>query len=241
MTRTPEHPKEIVADLISDYQACYGEALVSVILYGSAASGDYIPGASDINLMVVLSEEGIDALDKITDVVSKWRKRNVATPLLLTETYVSTSLDVFPIEYLNFQNSYDVVYGKDILADLTFDAGLLRLQCEREVKGKLLLLREGFLEADGKDRYVRELLCDSLHAFIAIFNGVLYLKGRQLAGKSRDVIERLCESVGLEAKVFESILDIKQKRAKPSGAVLANLFKSYLKEIRKLWQIVDTL
>jgi len=241
MGRAPEHPREIVKDLVGDYRKAYGDAVVSVIMYGSAASGDYVPGASDINLMIVLSEDGIEALDRAVPVVSKWRKRNVATPLLLTEAYIHTSLDVFPLEYLNFRNSYEVVYGKDVLAELKFDAKLLRLQCEREVKGKLLLLREGFLEADGKDRHIRELLCDSLHAFVAIFKGLLYIKEQDLPAKDRIVISRLCETVGLDVGAFEAIVDIKEKRIKPAGAELEKLFKSYLKEIRKLWQIVDDL
>lgn len=241
MTQTPKHPKAIVPELVSNYKDCYGDALVSVIIYGSAASGDYVPGASDINLMVVLSDDGIDALEKALDLVSKWRKRGVGTPLFLSEAYVHNSLDVFPIEYLNFQNSYDVVYGKDILADLQFDPKHLRLQCEREIKGKLLLLREGFLEADGKDKHVRALLSDSLHALVAIFNGLLFLKDRDRGGGSRVVIQQLCQTMGLEAGPFEGVLDIKQKRSKPSGAALENLFKSYIKEIGKLVRIVNQL
>lgn len=227
--------------MVSDYKDCYGDALVSVIIYGSAASGDYVPGASDINLMVVLSDDGIDALEKVLGLVSKWRKRGVGTPLFLGETYVHNSLDVFPIEYLNFQNSYDVVYGKDILADLRFDPKHLRLQCEREIKGKLLLLREGFLEADGKDKHVRALLSDSLHAWVAIFNGLLFLKDRDRGGGRRVVIQQLCQTMGLDAAPFEGVLDIKQKRSKPSGAALEKLFKSYIKEIGKLVRIVNHL
>jgi hypothetical protein len=191
--------------------------------------------------MVVLSSDGIDALEKALGLVSKWRKRGVGTPLFLSEDYVQSSLDVFPIEYLNFQNSYDVVYGKDILAELRFDPKHLRLQCEREIKGKLLLLREGFLEADGKDKHVRALVTDSLQALVAIFNGLLYLKTGDTGGGSQVVIRRLCETMGLETQVFEGALDIKQKRSKPSGADLENFFKSYLKEVGKLIRLVEHL
>jgi hypothetical protein len=193
--------------------------------------------------MVVLSSDGIDALEKALGLVSKWRKRGVGTPLFLSEDYVQSSLDVFPLEYLNFQKSYDVVYGKDILAELRFDPKHLRLQCEREIKGKLLLLREGFLEADGKDKHVRALISDSLQALVAIFNGLLYLKtgDGDAGGGSQVVIRRLCETMGLEARVFEGALDIKQKRSKPSGADLENFFKSYLKEVGNLIRMVDHL
>lgn len=241
MARAPKDPRDILPKIVDDYKGIFGDALVSIIVYGSVACGKYVAGTSDINLMIVVSEDKIDFLEQAFGVIAKWRKYNVATPLLLTEDYVRTSLDVFPVEYLNFQNCHEVVYGKDILDELTFDPYLLRLQCEREIKGKLLLLRKGFLETRGKGRYIHELISDSLHAFIAIFNGLLHLKGKELPRHRRDVILEICGAFGLDSVVFERLLDIKAKRIKPSAKELSEIFKSYLKEVRRLWKIVDTL
>ncbi|MBW2194484.1 MAG: hypothetical protein JRD47_03145 [Deltaproteobacteria bacterium] len=241
MARVPKDPRDIFPSVVDDYKGVFSDGLVSIIVYGSTACGEYVAGTSDINLMIVVSEDRIDFLEQAFGVIKKWRKHNVATPLLLTEDYVRTSLDVFPIEYLNFQNCHEVVYGKDILDELTFDPYLLRLQCEREIKGKLLLLREGFLETRGKGRYIQELISDSLHAFIAIFNGLLHLKGKELPRNGRDVVTEICATFGLDSVVFERLLDIKAKRIKPSAKELTELFKSYLKEVRRLWKVVDTL
>jgi len=191
--------------------------------------------------MIVLSEQGIDSLDRTFEVIKKWKKRNVATPLFLTEDYVRTSLDAFPIEYLNFQNNYQLVYGHDVLKDLTFDANFLRLQCEREIKGKLLLLREAFLETGGKGKYLEELVRQSIQAFIAIFNGLLYLKGKGLPHRKREVMAQVCEIFDLEGPLFEKLLDIKEKRTKVSDTEIAAVFQAYLKEVRKLWKLVDSL
>jgi len=214
MARVPKDPRDIFPSVVDDYKGVFSDGLVSIIVYGSTACGEYVAGTSDINLMIVVSED---------------------------KDYVRTSLDVFPIEYLNFQNCHEVVYGKDILDELTFDPYLLRLQCEREIKGKLLLLREGFLETRGKGRYIQELISDSLHAFIAIFNGLLHLKGKELPRNGRDVVTEICATFGLDSVVFERLLDIKAKRIKPSAKELTELFKSYLKEVRRLWKVVDTL
>jgi len=241
MSKIPKDPKEIFPGIVDDYKGLFGEDLVSVILYGSAASNDYIPGKSDINFMIVLSEDGIDSIDKAFEVIGKWKKRNVATPLFLTETYVKTSLDVFPIEYLNFRNNHELVYGKDILKDLSFDQEFLRLQCEREVKGKLLVLREAFLETRGKGKYLQQLTTQSLGAFVAIFNALLHLKGNELPRHKRDVIKEVCLAFDMDATLFEKLLDIKEKRLKLSDSEMADLFKSYLRQVQKLWKIVDTL
>ena len=241
MSRIPKDPEEIFSGIVDDYRQLFGNDLISVILYGSAASGDYIAGKSDINFMVVVSEKGIDSLDQAFDVIAKWKKRGVATPLFLTEEYVRTSLDAFPIEYLNFRNSHVPLYGKDILMDLTVDPHFLRLQCEREIKAKLLLLREAFLETRGKARHLQELVAQSIQAVIAIFNGLLHLTGKELPRHKRDIIRNVCEVFDLDSALFEKLLDIKEKKVKPGDTEMARLFQAYLKEAQKLWKIVDTL
>jgi len=217
MARNIKEPKDIFPDIITDYKDVFGDDLVSIILYGSATGKDYRPGKSDINFMIVLSEEGIEHLDRAFGIVKKWRKRGVAIPLFLTESYVDTSLDVFPIEYLNFQRDYVLVSGKDILKDLSFNPEFIRLQCEREIKGKLLILREAFLETSG------------------------YLKDKDLPRERREIIKHTCETFELDAGVFEKLLDIKTEKVKLNDTEIMKAFKDYLKEVRKLAKLVDAL
>jgi len=241
MAKIPKDPKEIFPEIINEYRVLFSDDLISIILYGSAAGKDYRPGKSDINFMIVLSEEGIERLDKAVKTVTKWKKRKVATPLFLTETYVETSMDVFPIEYLNFQRNHILVYGKDILKDLSFNHEFVRLQCEREIKGKLLLLREAFLETAGKGRALKEVIGHSTQAFVAIFKALLYLKGKEPPAENRKIIRSTCEAFDLDAVLFEKLIDIKEERIKPKDDEIINLFKGYLTEVRKLSKIADDL
>jgi hypothetical protein len=241
MAKSPQDPKTIFPEIIDDYKGLLGDDLISIILYGSATGQDYRPGKSDINFMMVLSEEGIDHLDRVFEIVSKWRRRKVATPLFLTEVYVESSLDVFPIEYLSFQRNHILVYGKDILKDISFDSECVRLQCEREIKGKLLLLREAFLETAGKGRALKGLMAQSLQAFVAIFDALLYLKGKEIPSAKSEAVRLTCETFDLDSSLFEKVLDIKEEKIKPKDPEMNALFKAYLKEVRKLSKIVDTL
>jgi predicted nucleotidyltransferase len=241
MAKSPKDPGEIFPEVITDYRNIFGDDLVSIILYGSATGKDYRPGKSDINFMIVLSEEGIEGLDRAFGIVKKWRKKGVAIPLFLTEVYVETSLDVFPIEYLNFQRDYVLVFGKDILKGLTFNPEFIRLQCEREIKGKLLILREAFLETTGKGRALKEVIGQSLSAFIAIFEALLYLKHKDLPKERREIIKNTCGIFELDAGVFEKLLDIKAEKIKLNDTEIMKTFKDYLKEVRELAKLVDAL
>jgi hypothetical protein len=241
MARGIKDPKEIFPDIITDYKGIFADDVVSIFLYGSATSKDYIPGKSDINFMIVLSEDGIEHLDKAFDIVKKWRKKNLAIPLFLTENYLKTSIDVFPIEYLNVQSNYVPIYGKDILKDLSFQPEFIRLQCEREIKGKLLLLRKAYLESSGKGRALKDVVRHSIRAFIAIFDALLYIKGLELPKKKLEVIRAAAQAFDMDPGVFEKLLDIKEDKVKLSDDQMKKLFRDYLKEVRKLSKLVDAL
>jgi hypothetical protein len=241
MAKSPKVPGEIFQEFTGDYKAALGEDLVSIVLYGSGAGADYLPGKSDLNFMIVLSEQGIEALDRAFGAVKKWRKRGVAVPLFLTEEYLETSLDVYPIEYLEFRDRYVLVYGKDVLKDLEFDKESLRLQCEREIKGKLLLLRHAFLESEGKGHVLKAVVVHSLTAFTAIFNALLYLKGETVPAEKRERVRTICEDFGLDYAVFDKLLAVKEKKVKLPAPDMKELFKAYLEAVRSLARRVDRM
>ena len=241
MGRNQKDPKAILPDITNAYKALFRDDLVSIILYGSATGQDFRPGKSDINFMIVLTEDGIEHLDRAFDVVNKWRKRGVAVPLFLTEEYVKTSLDVFPIEYLNFQNNYIRVFGKDILKDLEFSPKFLRLQCEREIKGKLLLLREAFIETSGKGKALKGLITQALPALMAIFEALLHLKRIDVPRERREIIRAMADAFDLEHGVFQGLLDIKEETSKLNDEESLRLFKGCLREMRKLSKLVNSL
>ena len=234
-------PEEVFDEIEKDFRAIFNDAIISIILYGSGAGSDFNPHTSDLNFLIILSEEAIDHLDKAIETVSRWRKKNVATPLFMTKSYIESSLDSYPLEFLNMKKNYILVYGEDILKDISLQPHHLRLQCEREIKGKLLLLREGFLETEGKQKRIKELIKASITAFISIFNGLLYLKGIEILPTRREIIQSVAKEIPIDQEIFMKCLDIKQDTQEFSSSEIKNLFKAYLVEVRKLWEVVDKM
>ena len=241
MSKSPKDPRDIFPEIVDEYKGLYGSSLIGIIAYGSAVGKDYIPGKSDINLMVVLDDAGMEELDKSFDTVKKWRKKGVDVPLFLTEGYVNSSLDVFPIEYMNFQRNYELLFGKDVLANLSFDKEHVRLQCEREVKGKLLLLREAFLESQGRGDAMREVIGRSIVAFAAIFKALLYLKDKPIPVGKRDIFKETCETFDMDSEVFLKLLDVREGRLKLSGDETLALYKDYLSQVKQFSRLIDQI
>ncbi|MCX5850142.1 MAG: hypothetical protein NTW65_11935 [Deltaproteobacteria bacterium] len=241
MSKIPNKPQDVFVPLTQDYLKVFGRDLISLILYGSAAGGSYVKGKSDINLLVVVTPEGIKRLEDSLSTVKHWRKCRVSVPLIMTKAFMENSLDCYPIEFLNMKKSHILIYGEDVLEQLNFKPEDLRLQIEKELKGKLILLRQGYLETEGNTKQLKQLVSRSFTAFISIFNALLYLKQKLAPQKRRDIIKEVAKLFAVDAEVFLSCADIKEGVDKLSGEEVADVFKKYLHEVEKICNIVDVL
>ncbi len=241
MAKIPKNPEEIFPELTADYRQIFGDGLMSLILYGSGGSEDYRPGKSDLNFLLVLNEAALALLEKAIPVAGKWKARRVAAPLIMTHTELRSCLDSYPVEFLSMKNRYRLVYGRDVLQPLVFDPGALRLQVERELKGKLFLLRKGYLDAEGRESALQNLIGRSLTAFTALFGALLHLKGREVPPARRDVIKAMAWAFPIEPEVFLSCADIREGNSRYRTAELDRLLNASMKEIGKLCDLVERL
>lgn len=241
MAKIPESPEEIFKEFTEDYASVFASDLRSIVLYGSGAKGEYIPKKSDINFLIVLTRVGIDNLDKALELIPKWQKRNVAVPLFLTKEYVDSALDTFPIEFLDMKNAHKLIYGEDILIDLQIDRNDLRRQLERELRGKLLHLREGFLSTGYNRDRLRDMLAATVPAFNSIFAGLLYFKNEKLPASKAEMFERTTEVFNLDKTVFATLIGIKKGKWHGSTVQLHDITKAYIRQVKKLVEIVDKL
>lgn len=223
-----------------DYHRVFGKDLISVILYGSAVTQEYVPKKSDLNFLIVLSEEGIEKLHMAHGLVAGWRRKKVSIPLFVTKAFIAYSLDTFPIEFLNIKRHYKVILGEDVLAELSFDKELIRMQCEREVKGKLLLLRKRYVATRGKARFIGNLIGATVPTFIFVFKALLYLLDKEVPATKKETISVVAKELDLDEGLFLNLLKIKRKVLKPSARQIEEIFPKYLKEIRKLALLMDT-
>ena len=138
--------KTKLADLVSRMKEFAGENLESMILYGSAARGDFKEGHSDLNVLCVLRSVAARELTRITPVVHWWSKdHNEPAPLFFTAEELRQSADVFSIEMLDMQESRRVLYGADVVAGVPVPMNLHRVEVEHDLRSLLLKLRQHFL------------------------------------------------------------------------------------------------
>src|SRR5262245_34599780 len=179
MTREQALERPELQALLDGLQQALGPRLEAVVLYGSAARGDYRQGTSDLNVAVVTASLDAGTLQALTKPVLEWVKGRQTPPRLLTRSILAASLDVFPV----------VLHGTSPFAGLVIRTEALRVQCERELREKLMRLREGYVTAHASKGALRDLLVDSYTSFIALFRGCLHLLGAPVPGDADEAAQ----------------------------------------------------
>jgi len=239
MKKFPESPESIFREYVTDWQTAFGREVVSILLYGSAARGEYVAGKSDINFLVTLTPAGMTKLREAVGITAKWRPRGVAVPRVLTQDYIHASLDSFPIEFLDMKLHNRVVFGANPLAELQISPQNLRLQTEREFKGNLLHLREGLL-GTGHDRDgLRNLLLRTIPAFAALFEAFLFLKNEAIPKTRKEIFQNVAASANLESGFVGHLFRLQEKNASWYREELWKLMEDYITQIEKLTHYID--
>src|SRR5688572_23499695 len=179
-----------VSRVVDPFLAAVDKALgpgYSAILYGSAARGDFIPGRSDINLMLVLDQLTPAILRSLSRAFTGWRKSIQEPPLVLSRPEWSRATDSFPIEMTDMRLSYQVLRGPDPLQGVQVDRTDLRKALEREFRGKLLRLRQGYATYAPDPAALGSLGLQSAATILVLLRGVLTLLGEPVPRDSSEL------------------------------------------------------
>lgn len=230
-----------LSELIERLTKAFGDRLVTVVLYGSAAAEDWHAQASDLNVLCVLKELTPAELGLAEPIVRWWRAAGNPPFLLLTPEEVQTSTDCFPMEFHDLKKHRRILYGSDILGDLAIDDKFYRAQVEHELRSKQLRLRQRAAEVLSEPARLQALMADSISTFCVLGRHALILGGHAPHWKKKDVVAALRVAMRQPLGAFDEILAIRtaDKRA-PAGDPVP-LLERYLNDVTALVHYVDAL
>ena len=233
--------EEVLQKFLQDVQALYGTDLVAVFLYGSAAAGEHVPGRSDINVAVLLRQLAPNLLRKATSHVRGWQRQGFATPLFLDPEILHDSLDVFPIEFLDMQERHRTLCGPDLFAGMHIERGNLRLQCEQELRGKLMKLRQSYIEFAQAPAELERILHVAVSSIAVLVRTLLRLGGADPAGNTGVVLERAQTRFGVSSAALRKVAEWKKGHVRLAGSGAEALYREVLEEVQGLVKVVDEL
>src|SRR6476646_1557934 len=231
----------VLPEFVEKMRSAAGNNLVSVILYGSAADGEFHPEYSDLNILCFLREASFAAITAIGSTIEWWRKQKHHPPLVLTPEELKTSADVFSIEFTDMKQRYRVLHGEDLLRSLEVPLAHHREQLEYELREKLILLRQHLLLAGTEEKQLWEVMLHSLSSFTTLFRHVLIEMGELGRKHSRDAVAELSKRLSFDDSAFLQLLDIRAKRSERSGLRASDLASRYLEAVTIVATAVDRL
>lgn len=231
--------EQLLKEITDRLKSQFGQRLVSLVLYGSAAAGDADAEFSDLNLLCVLDHVDAAMLAQSEPVFRWWRENRQPAPLLMSAAEVESSTDCFPIEFQDMKERRRILHGKDVVADLRIDFRHHRAQVEHELRAKLLRLRQQATGLLAKPDALAKFCADTLSTFCVLGRHALLLNGKPVEPKKRAVIAAMSQALGKPFDAFETLADIREGKTFMGGATA--LFDNYLIQIQAIVEYVDGL
>lgn len=234
MPEIPESVRETLRPYLAQVGTLFGDALEAVILYGSAAGGEYLPGRSNINLLVLLVRQDTNLLKQYAALHKRWQKEQIVVPLFLTQAELRASLELFPLEYMEIQEQHVLLAGRDPFPEIRIEGRNLRLQCEQELRGNLLRLRQRFVEGGASTEAITILLPLSLTALLPCLRGLLRAAGKPVERSSDGILKAVQQAWDVDASAFQDVLSLKRGIIGPGPAEAPRLFERYATALQAL-------
>jgi hypothetical protein len=231
--------KMTLEELVAQLRAAFGAELRSVVLYGSAASGEHIPQRSDYNVLVLVDALDVARLDAVAAVVRAWSEAGNPPPFTLTMEEWRRSADIFPMEYSDIQERHRVLHGPPPFDGVRVAPADLRRQLESEAMGKLLHLRQGVLGAGGDGKRQLELLEASKSTIMVLFRATMRLHGQTPPTDTIELCRQAGRLAGFDPEPFIRVVRHARGETKVKPADARTLLTDYVRGVQELVTHLD--
>lgn len=174
ISQLPERVQQKLQELQQRLQRALGDGLDALLVFGSAARGGYQEGISDVDVLIVLNDDGPETLTAIAEAVRQARYAARIEAMILTSAEIPRAADVFPLFYDDIRQRHAVLYGKDPFAGLAISDEHRRLRIEQELREIQIRMRRAVTDSAGPDQ----------------LRGLLRRKLRQLRGPLHALLKR---------------------------------------------------
>jgi hypothetical protein len=207
-----------------DLREVFGGRLQSLVHYGARAHkaashhqrghhGHHEPVL--LHTLAVVDTLTAGDLRACAERITAWHDGGLATPLVLPASELNRSLDVFPFELSAIIADHEVVTGRNPFDGLRVEPNDLRWACEVQARGHLLHLRQGYVEARGREDALSVLIVRSAPAWKSLLENVARLENKAAVADDVTKLVGVKEISNEEAvRIFPAYLDAVEQLTK---------------------------
>ncbi len=208
----------------------------AAILFGSAARSQHIPGWSDINMLLVAESLALAELRAARAALERWQTDARTLPLLFTQAEWKRSADAYPLEIAEMRTAHRVLRGNDPLKGLHVRHSDLRTALEREFRGKLMRLRQGYALYATDGTKLSEFVRRSASSLLVLCRGLLVLAGQEVPVEPVAVVGAAGRLAGVGSEAMGLVV---HERANPKWQCPEGLAADYLLAMQHAASFVD--
>ncbi len=223
------HPITQYLALIRDLA---GDKVQGLTFFGAVVAGVFDPKRHTARNVLVMDEIDLTVLKQLAPHGPGLGKTAISAPLVMTPRYIKTSLDTFPLEFIEITQMHLTVLGRDFFDGLSFDDAHVRLQCERELKVLQMGLRQGLLASAGREKFVDALEQDVAEGLLRTLRGMLWLKNTRDGKPAADVLDEV-------EKIIDRRLDGVRNALDPTAMHRFPEFQQLYRDVEHLGEVVD--
>ena len=237
----PDDTQRLLQTYVKEVKGAFGEQLEGLLLYGSAVRGEFIPGRSNLNILLLVSSYSSAVLKQYSALHRRWSKEQIVVPLFLTEEEVHMSAAVFPLEFLEIQEQHRVLSGRDPFIGFHVKTDQLRETVLQGLTSHVLRLRQRYVEGGGSDEATMILLPLSITSTLPLLRGVQRILGRPVLSHSEAVIADVAGQLKLDLQGLLDAWSLKRGQISPGPREAPRLFDRYLQAATLLTHAVEQL
>jgi len=232
---------QIICSYCDSFLLIHGDNLISIAVYGSAVNQNFIPGVSDINIVMVFKNITMESLQMSLKPIKEGKKKKISAPLFLSLDYIKNSLDSFPIEFLEIIENHKTIYGKEIFGSLKVPHANLRQQCEHQIKSQLVRMRQIYLEHGPAKQIIKPLIQRSFNGLIPVFRNIIRLYREPIPESHREIIIKMNTLNLFDGHVFLDLIQDKRNIDKVKWKEFEFIFKEFIIQLETLSHNIDQL
>ena len=228
-----------LTELVTRMRAAAEANLKSIVLYGSAITGEFRAGHSDLNILCIVERAAAEDLEHLHEPAEWWVRQGNPPPLLFTLDELQRSADVFAIELMDIIQHHRLLFGTDFFANFEVPLRLHRLQVERELRTDWLRLRQAILAAPLSYKAHLGIMAQSVSTFCALFRHALFALGNPMPASKRESVAAVAALTGADPSAFHALLDLREGKRKPRSIDVEASLHAYLEFVEVVTNEID--
>jgi hypothetical protein len=225
-------------------QSSFGEQLISIINYGANVDSESdrpVGNGRKFRVLIVVKQLDSNLWDSASNAFDRIKGRTTVAPMLMTDSSLKASTDVFPITFLEMRQNYKVLFGEDVLKDLEIQQTHLRLRCEQELKNLLLRMQSTCLMHHASPKRLKNALNRNFESFLRLISGVAWMSEKQLPGSEESLLDWSVKNFQLNPETLHKVRNLVGQKGAYEGEWIRALYIEMMSTIEKIATSVDRM